>query len=776
MMRFVFSGWRFCLGLLVLSGAFCAAAELSFHQKKVVAGLEPLMKEFCISCHSSEKQKGGLNLEELLQSGFQPQHGEQWETLVSYMEKREMPPENKPQPTDAQRSSIIHLSESVVAHLKSIVVENPGRVTVRRLNRDEYNNTIRDLVGVDFEPAADFPGDEVGYGFDNIGDVLSLSPLLLEKYLDAAEQIVDKALVKNYPPKPNKSRHEAEKMQRAGDSIRAEGSVLGLYRDGGGRDKIEIKKAGRYRIRVRASGDQAGLEPPKLGLRLDGKELKVYEVRNSRRQMKYFDHELKLEPGVKRIEVAYLNNYVNNDHPDPKLRGDRNLFVDYVDVIGPLDLPLPQLPKSHAMIIPKHPDRKSEKQVARKVLNRFASRAYRRPVEKRDVDRLMRLYNLMRHDGGNFQEGVGFAIQGILTSPHFLYRWELDPAVDGDSRTLQSYEIASRLSYFLWGSMPDDRLFELAKSGELNKPEVIEQEALRMLKNPKAQALVENFGGQWLQVRNLKEMAPDPEHFPAFNESLRADMLEETFRFMGEVMTKDLSLLALLDADFTFLNERLARHYGIPGVKGDEFRKVSLKPGSNRGGVLTQASVLTITSNPTRTSPVIRGKWILEQILGTPPPPPPPNVPELEEGDKVDQTASLRERLEVHRSNPDCAVCHNKLDPLGFALENYDAIGAWRDHEGRFPIDPSGELPGGDAFDGAGDLKKILKSREDFIRSFSRNLLTYALGRGLEYYDQSVVDEACKALKSNDHRFSSLITIIVTSRPFLNRNIETAAK
>ncbi len=749
-----------------------------FSAEKAASDFKPLFSEFCFSCHSDDKQKGGLNLEELLRSGFRPQEVEQWSTMVKYLETREMPPEGKKQPSEAQRSQMVELSKRVVEHLKSIVVENPGRVTVRRLNRNEYQNTIRDLLGVEFDVSGEFPGDEVGYGFDNIGDVLSLSPLLLEKYLDAAEVIVKKAIVTDYPPKPNRIRYEAEKMERGNnDSIRVEGSVLGLYREGGGRQRIEIKEDGRYLLRIRASGDQAGLEPPKLGLRVEGQEIKDFDVRNPRREMRYFEQSMELKKGTHRIELAYLNNYVNNDHPDPRLRGDRNLFVDYLDVLGPLDKPLPELPASPRLVISHHPQKKEEATASRKVIRRFATRAYRRPVTDAEFKRLMQLYSMIRNDGGSFLEGVQFVAQAVLTSPHFLFRWELDPAKEGSGfRSLGSHEIASRLSYFLWSSMPDDTLFELADKGVLEKPGVIREQAMRMLKDPKAEALVRNFGGQWLQVRNLKEMTPDPERFPSFSEELRTDMLEETFRFLGEVLQNDRSVMELLDADFTYLNERLARHYGIEGVKGEQFRRVALKPEHHRGGILTQASVLTITSNPTRTSPVIRGKWILEQVLGTPPPPPPPNVPELEEGEKVDQSASLRERLEVHRSNPDCAVCHNKLDPLGFALENYDAIGAWRDYEGPFPIDPSGELPGGESFDGAGDLKKILKSRDDFVRAFARNLLTYSLGRGLEYYDEAVVDQACNTLKSNDHRVSALIAAIVTSRPFLNRNIETAAQ
>jgi len=768
---------------LLLLPAFSAAAaenaspeaELALFKTKTL----PFLQEFCFSCHSNERKRGGLNLQDYTSEAPRIEDREMWEAARDMLQSREMPPDNKPQPTEAARQTIVDYIDLQLAKFNCDDTITPGRVTIRRLNRAEYNNTIRDLTGVNFKPAADFPADEVGYGFDNIGDVLSLSPILMEKYLTAAEQVADKAIKLDYPPQPERRRIEAERMktfQETSRDVRAEGKVLGMYREGGGRADFDIKQPGEYQVVIRASGDQAGPEPPKLGLKIDDKEIKTFAVRNARNKPRTHSVNLRLKPGKHTISIAYLNNYVVSNHPDPRMNGDRNLFADYIDVIGPLNVAPPPPPASHALIIPIQPKRGQERQAAHRILKRFASRAYRRPATDAEVKRLTRFVDIVRAEGGSFNQGIQLAVQAALTSPHFLFRWELDPGAKTNNgiRELNSHQIASRLSYFLWSSMPDEELMRLADEEKLTHKETIAKQARRMLKDPKSAAFVENFAGQWLQIRNLEEMTPDPEHFPSFDDQLRASMKRETELFFEAIMREDRSVLELLDSDFTFLNERLARHYGIDGVKGETFQRVALKPEHNRGGVLTHASILTITSNPTRTSPVIRGKWILEQILGAPPPIPPPGVPELEEESGVDATASLRERLEQHRANPDCAVCHNKLDPLGFALENFDGIGAWRDFDGKFPIDPAGELPGGAKFSGPGDLKTILRKREDFTRALAKNMLTYALGRGLEYYDKCAIDDACKQLKSNEYKFTALVTGIVTSDPFLrqmNQNI-----
>ncbi|MEC8988269.1 MAG: DUF1592 domain-containing protein, partial [Verrucomicrobiota bacterium] len=651
-------------------------------------------------------------------------------------------------------------------------------VTLRRLNRSEYNNTIRDLFGVDYRPAADFPNDEVGYGFDNIGDVLSLSPILMEKYFRAAEEISAKAIRTDIPAYPPEDHIRTKKWGTKSDeqAVRIENdSFWGLWREGSIDIRYPFKTDGEYLLRINAYADLAGPELPKMQISLNGKPVKTFEVKEVEEERRDFVVKLKPGKGVHQVSVAYMNNYVNNDSPDPALRGDRNLFVKNTDIIGPLDAPQPRLPESHRRVIVRQPKPGEARQVARESLAQFAQKAYRRPVGEKEVNRLLSFVDMVMGDAGSFEEGMQLATQAVLVSPHFLFRWELDtrPARDETIRRLNDWELASRLSYFLWSSMPDAELFRLAKLGELTKPEVLEAQVRRMVADPRSSALVENFAGQWLQIRNLAGVTPDPVKFPSFDESLRTAMKRETELFFGAVMKEDRSIFELIDSDFTYLNDRLASHYGIDGVSGSAFQRVSLDKGSGRGGILTHASILTITSNPTRTSPVNRGKWILEEILGTPPPPPPPDVEELEENQEAITSGSLRERLEKHRAKAECATCHSKMDPLGFALENFDGIGAWRDLDGNFPIDPTGELPTGETINGPAGLKKVLKSRETFIRALAEKMLTFALGRGLEYFDKCAVDDICKDLKANGHRFSALLSGVVNSKPFLLSNLKS---
>ena len=475
--------------------------------------------------------------------------------------------------------------------------------------------------------------------------------------------------------------------------------------------------------------------------------------------------------------MAYLNNYKDLTNADPKLRGDRNVFVEYLDIQAPPG-GAPALPESHKRLITRMPQPGQEHEVAMEILGRFLPEAYRRPVIPAEVERVAKFVELAQKNGGSFLEGIQTAFQAALCSPNFLYRWELDPASmkAGDTRDLGDYEIASRLSYFLWSSKPDRELFALAAKGELHKPEVLEKQAARMLGNWRARALVDNFGDQWLQIRNIWDVSIDPDTFPKWNDELKGLMKQETERFLDAVIKEDRPITDLIDADFTFLNEDLARYYGIEGVKGKEFKRVTLPKDSPRGGVLTQGSVLVSTSTPTRTSPVIRGKWILEQILGTPPPPPPPDVPPLQEQKQINQTTSVRQRLEQHRSRAECAGCHAKMDPLGFALENFDATGAWRDSDGKFPIDASGKLTNGTTFSGPRELKRILKGDKKFVRCLTQKMLTYALGRGLERYDKCSVDAITAKIAPQGNRFSALVAAIVTSDPFLKRRPEVVAK
>jgi hypothetical protein len=517
---------------------------------------------------------------------------------------------------------------------------------------------------------------------------------------------------------------------------------------------------------------------------VDGREVETVAIRGART----YTVKTRLEAGPRRIDLAFLNAEAAADRPGRAARG-RRLVLDRLTVDGPVLAEGWTLPASHTRIIPRAPTRQLRdqrwRQEARELLAPLAERAYRRPLRPGELDRLARFVENAVEGGDTFEQGMRLALRALLVSPHFLYRVELDeggPAVTGEGgpgeahvRVLDDWELASRLSYFLWSSMPDEELFRLAREGRLRQPAVIEEQVRRMLADDKASALVDNFATQWLQIRNLSGHRANRRQFPGFDDSLKSAMLKESELFFEAVMREDLSVLTFIDADFTFLNDALARHYGIDGVEGARFRKVSLTDGL-RGGVLTQASVLTVTSNPTRTSPVKRGRWVLEQLLGTPPPPPPPGVPELKEKEKHDKPTSLRARLEQHRADPNCAVCHKKMDPLGFGLENFDAVGAYRTHDDDLPIDPSGVLPNGQTFSGPSELKAVLKAKQSqFRRSLVSKMLTYALGRGAEPYDRPAIDDIAEQMVRNDSRFSSMIIGIVNSDPFRKRRTKEPA-
>jgi Protein of unknown function (DUF1592)/Protein of unknown function (DUF1588)/Protein of unknown function (DUF1587)/Protein of unknown function (DUF1585)/Protein of unknown function (DUF1595)/Ca-dependent carbohydrate-binding module xylan-binding/Planctomycete cytochrome C len=867
--------------------------------------IRPVLQEFCVSCHSAEKKKGDLNLEPVIAKPDFAKDLDIWDKVLELTDSLEMPPEKKPQPSDDARQKLIAWIESSLTTLASNEKPNPGRVTLRRLNKEEYRRTIYDLLKVDYQPE-DFPNDEVGYGFNNIGDVLSLSPLLMEKYLAAAEDIAKKAIVAE-PPKVPKRKLRGDRFESPDDYIRGmENHVLGLYREGEATAKLDFIRTGEYVMRVRAFGELAGPDAPKLEVKIGGKAIATFDVNTEK--PKTYETRLSIEAGDQVVSLGFLNNYNDASNPDPKMRGDRNLFVDSVEIegpfdgkpepavtkveqsrwklpeaaqavdgkqmqfssngmartewqfpatdeylirvrghgeqaggepakvrvvvdgkelaimdmtagangedvrsiratieagkrklevgfsndyyepsknadrnlwihgveiVGPINASAPDYPQSHKLLITRMPNAGEEQAVAREILGNFAKRAYRRLVSDEEVNRLAGFVDLAMKNGGTFLEGIQTAVQATLCAPQFLFRWELDSKAikAGDVRNLSDFEVASRLSYFLWSSMPDDELFGLAERGELLKDGNVEKQVARMIKDSRSRALVENFGGQWLQLHNIYEVDPDPKKFPKYSYQLREDMKRETLAFVDALIREDRSILDLVDARFTFLNERLARHYGIEGVQGNEFRRVDLPDDSPRGGVLTMGSILMATSMPTRTSPVIRGKWILEQILGTPPPPPPPNVPALEGAKNIDPNLPYKKRLEIHRDNPDCAGCHAKIDPLGFALENFDAIGAFRTMDGNSPVDAAGKLPNGTEFNGAADLKRVVKG-DRFVHTVAENLMIYALGRGLERYDKRALETVMKQVKAGDYKFSTLITAVATSEPFLKRKTD----
>lgn len=760
----------FCLlgaGVLLSSASSPGQSSAEF-----TGFVQPTLKKYCFACHSGASPAAGVDFTKFQSESAVRQSPDVWTQAARYIASKHMPPDGNPTPPDEARKKMVAWIQKALT--SDCGVRDPGRVTIHRLNRAEYANTIRDLLGVDFKGTVDFPADDVGYGFDNISDVLAISPLLMEKYLHAAEKVAAQAVVTrdgeirafdaahiHYPP--NKFANP-----RDGD--------LELFTEGVVTVNPEFKLGGHGSIVVRAYGDQAGPEYCKMEVTLDSQLLGTVDVKGrDQSQAEDFTFPIVVKPGKHEVGVAFTNDYYNPRDSDPKNR-DRNLLISDIMVIGPA-LRDDQLPAIQRVLIPHEPQKGQEVPEAKAIFSNLAARAYRRPATPDEINRLSSYVVLALKNGDSFERGVQLGIEAMLVSPNFLFRVESDSADSGRNtvRPLTGYETASRLSYFLWSSMPDAELFRLAASGSLEKPAVLTAQVTRMLKDPKARALTDNFASQWLTLRKLDIISPDKHLYPDFNDDLRRDMATETRDFFSSIVSNDRSVLDFLDAKYTFLNERLAKLYGIPNVSGNDFRKVSLE-GTDRQGILTQASFLTSTSNPTRTSPVKRGKWVLEQILGTPPPPPPPGVGVLNESN-TGVTLSLRKMMEAHRANPMCASCHARMDPLGFGFENFDGIGKWRTKDGKFDIDPSGQLPDGSKFSGPSGLIAILLGQKAlFVRCLSEKLLTYALGRGLTSADECVLDDIAKQAKAKDYRFSSLITAIALSDPFRKRDVAAKGK
>jgi hypothetical protein len=754
----------------------------------------PFLTKHCYACHGNGKKRGDVSLDRFRQEQDIQKDRPVWQNVIYMIQTGQMPPKERPRPAVPEIEAVLRSIEATLAKLDGAPTHNAGRVTLRRLNKAEYNNTIRDLVGIDFRPAADFPNDDVGYGFDNIGDVLSVSPLLLERYLAAADDILDRAIVIADRPKPTKNRLGFNPLSRVGGARRGVGTFLHSKGQISAQNYFE---EGDYRIQVEVFGQQVGDEPVRGVWRVGRSFTKEFELKADQSAPVLLEANLRLKTGTSRVSVEFLNPYRDPKVADPD-KQQRLLFVRSIVADGPYHSPPPVLPESHRRImqlaegklrmadgltwlrgqlplIDHLPVLRSaigtlqsalQREAARAIVTHFAGRAFRRPATPEEVERILKLYDRADQEGERFENRIRLALCRVLVSPHFLFRVELDPpnTLPGTIYPISEYELASRLSYFFWSSMPDEELLALAAKGSLRQN--LEGQVRRMLQDRKAAAFATNFAGQWLTLRKLAYVSPDPKLFPSFDEELRLAMNRESELFFDAVLREDRSILDLIDADFSFVNERLAKHYGIEGIKGKEFRLVKLP--ANRGGILTQASILTLTSNSTRTSPVKRGKWVLDEILNTPPPPPPPDVPELSEEKQL--TGSLRKVMEMHRANALCASCHQRMDPIGFAFENYNAIGAWRDTDGKFPIDPSGVLPDGQSFQGPAELKAILKGKKDlFSRCLTEKMLTYALGRGLEYYDRSAVDKIVGALQQNNYRFSTLLLEVVKSEPFQMR-------
>ena len=727
------------------------------------SSIRPFLTRNCQGCHNAKNQTGGLAVDQLTSAATLTTHADEWEKILRKVKTGEMPPVGFPKPAPAVASRFTAWAETELDRLAA-QRPDPGRVTAHRLNRTEYNNAVRDLLAVDFTPADDFPADDAGYGFDNIADVLSLPPLLMEKYLSAAGKVSRQALgLVKISPALDKYTTDRRRSQRVRIS-----DDLPFGTRGGLIVKHRFPADGDYLVRIRLSGQfDKSIPAPLLDLRLDGVRLKLFEtpisMEEEEEEKRRFELRVPVTAGRHEVAVTFLEETWKTEDVAPKL-----LNVDFVEIGGPFN-PKPNLNSPSRQRI--FTCREQTEACAQTILSGLARKAYRRPVTITENAALMRFFRMGRQDGGTFDAGVQLALKSMLVSPNFLFRMEQAglPAKVGEVAVerVTDLDLASRLSFFLWSSLPDNELLTLATQKKLREPAVLRAQVKRMLADSKSRALVTNFAGQWLQLRNLSQIKPDPDKFPEFDPELRESLGRETELFFEAVMREDRSVVDFLDGPFSYLNERLAKYYGIKGVEGSRFRRVALT-GDQRSGVLTQGSILTVSSYPTRTSPVIRGKWILENFLAAPPPPPPPNVPELKT-EEIGATASMRQQLEQHRANPACASCHARMDAIGFSLENYDAIGRWRTQDGKFPIDASGTL-NGVQLNGPADLKALLRSRQDeFIGCLTEKLLTYGLGRGLERADKPVVRSISRNLARDDYRFSSLVMGIVESLPFQMR-------
>lgn len=884
-------------GLAVSSFAAGPPITQDFYQKQVF----PVLEKYCYDCHADGVTKGDLALDEHKDYASLLADRDLWEDVREHVSTHVMPPENKLQPASVDREKVLRWIDDAVFYVDPAKAD-PGHITLRRLNRTEYNNTVRDIFRVDSRPGDGFPPDDSGYGFDNIGDVLSLSPMLMEKYMKAARKVAEEAVWTKPFDRFSKEREGGAfwVAQGKGDVSREDAA---LFTNGELSTNVDVPADGIYRVAFELSAQQAGAEKAKYELRADGQQIgggdvsTQYDPAKPGENMLRMAMDVPLKAGRRRISVLFLNDAGDPTAADPKMR-DRNLFVHGVTVGGPLkfraggqsrfldwlfdgkalspdvlvlegadfdadgdsisfdgavaslasessihrkiELPVageyvirlrcyedhagPEYSKLKVQMgtdtlgiaevtalagKPKEvsfkktlpagsqelrvsflndyykdgkdrnayvervtvtpsagvPSLVTSKDGASRWITRLGTKAFRRPLDAEERDRLAAMVEAMTKDGASAEEAVALVCEALLSSPKFLFIGGASGVgkEENGSVLVDEFALASRLSYFLWSSTPDDELMKLATEGKLRSN--LPAQVTRMIGDWRAQAMAENFAGQWLQLRDIELVQPNPRRFPEFQGGLASAMKRESQMFFDHILRENRSVMEFLDSDYTFANEKLAAFYGIKGVKGKDFKKVSLA-GTHRGGILTQAGILTLTSLPTRTSPVKRGKYVLEQILGTPPPPPPQNVPPIPEGRELKGT--LRQKMEEHRKNPACAACHAFLDPMGFAFEHYDAIGRWREKDNGEAIDSTGKLITGQSFDGAETLRKVLAAErsKDFIRCLSENLLVYSLGRGLNYMDKPAKDSIIRRAEERGYKFQEIILAVCESVPF----------
>ena len=814
-MRHILRGVATLSSIILVASLVCLPASIGLAAEagpSASAEQRALLNRYCVGCHNEKLRTADLALNNLNVENV-GQSPEVWEKVLRMVRTRYMPPSGMPRPDEKAYESLTAYLETSLDHAAT-AHPDPGRTdTLRRLNRTEYRNAVRDLLALDIDSAAMLPQDDSSHGFDNI-TVGELPPTLLERYLTAAKKISRLAIGDAgrtpggatflLPPDLTQDAH-------------FEGLPLGTR--GGTLVQYTFPENGTYEIQVRLMRDRnenvegltesayLGVDadklpavrdgvPHQLEVTLDGKRLSLFTVvppapitQDARYQQggghdlvdRNFNVRIPVKAGSHALGAAFLK------HPSDLLETERQPYqahfnfyrspriepaVYSISVNGPYDPKGPGDTLSRRRIFVCQPGNASEEDsCAQRIIRNLARRAYRRPATDDDVSELFKLYKNGR-EGASFDAGIETALRALLVNPQFLFHVEMDPEgrQTGSTYRLDDLRIASRLSFFLWSSIPDEELLNLAEHQKLHDPAVLTQQVRRMLADPRSESLMSSFADQWLYLRNLASISPDPRLFPDFDDNLRQAMRQETELFFGSIVREDRNVLDLLRANYTFVNERLARHYGIPNIYGSQFRKVSLPDDSPRRGLLGQGSILTVTSYSNRTSPVLRGKWVLANILGTPPPPAPPNVPTLKESGSATKVATMRERMSQHRANPVCAGCHRLMDPVGFSLDNYDAVGRWRSEEAGLPVDASGSLPDGAKFAGPSGLEAALLNRpEVFVNTVTEKLLTYGLGRGLEFYDAPSVRKIVRYAKNEDYKFSSLVLGVVRSTPFQMR-------
>ena len=781
--------------------------------------LNTTINQYCLACHNDSLSTADVSFQNLDLSEV-ANHGALQEKVLSQLRNRRMPPMEMPKPSEAVYNELVSWLESEIDELAA-TAPNPGRTdTFHRINRAEYANSVRDLLDIDVDVEELLPADDIdAYGFDNMADVLTVSPALMERYLSAARKTARLAIGEE-PLGPVSQIYEVPILLNQNDRMSDDlpfgsrgGVAMDHYFPVAGQYDLSLRLHRNYVNYIRGMGSQHEIE-----VRLDGKLIQSFAIggqepdvlqapasyggnqfgdREWEEYMLFADSNLRLrfeaEPGPHIVGLSFVRRFTE---PEGVLQPPQSVFaaainemrdgdaaIEQAQITGPFDAAGPgDTPSRRAIFVctPASNDLSSEEVCATEILSGLANRAYRRPLQQTDIDTLMDFYRIGRGDGqSGFDAGIQLAVERILISPDFLFRVEQDPlnvAPETDYE-LSDLELASRLSFFLWSSIPDEELLSIAERGELQNPDILEAQTQRMLGDPRSSALVKNFASQWLYLRNLRSLVPDAVEFPEFDENLRNAFRQESELYFESLLRDDRSVLDLLGAGYTYVNERLAEHYGIEGVYGSHFRRVDLEGelAQQRGGILGQGSLLTATSYANRTSPVLRGKWVLTNILGTPPPPPPADVPDLPENGADGQPATIRDRMIQHREDPNCAVCHLPMDPLGLALENFDAVGRWRDTgEANLAIDASGQLPNGTAFYGLNGLRNILLDRSDeFAGTVTEKLFAYAIGRPPEYFDKPTVRMITRSAALDNYSWSSIIMGIVKSAPFRTRRSES---